>query len=172
MKESYRENLTNRFAYEAYAWSSNVPAIGWESGYTGQPLSSEIRSPVCRPCSFMGKGTSLSPSRQAGDRHGGVLDSHHVSKFQAREPGYSNDIQRGREPTLLRQHSVDRSLNVSGASTGMHGAKKSNGSVVIAKLENKRGPKAPAEWTYERDPVQSNIEQANLYRTQNRNKVK
>jgi hypothetical protein len=57
----------------------------------------------------------------------------------------------------------------------MHGAKKSNGSVVIAKLaklENKRGPKAPAEWTYERDPVQSNIEQANLYRTQNRNKVK
>jgi hypothetical protein len=47
--------------------------------------------------------------------------------------------------------------------------RKSDGSVVPAKSTNKGGPKAPAEWMEERDPVERNTEQADLSRTQRRN---
>ena len=172
MKESYRENLASSSGHEPYAGSSNVPGVAWGSGDAGQPLSSEIKVPVCRPCTDKGKATSSSASRQAEDGHGGVVEPEHVSKFQAREPGDPSNIQRGGGTTPQRQHSVDRPVNVSNGSTGMHVVRKSDGSIVPAKFANKGGPKAPAEWMEERDPVERNIEQANLSRTQNRNKVK
>ena len=80
-----------------------------------------------------------------------------------------NNIQRGGEATLLRQHSVDRPVNVSDGSTGMRVVRKSDGSVGPAKFANKGGPKAPAEWMEEWDPAERNIEQADLSRAQNRN---
>jgi hypothetical protein len=169
MKESYRENLASSSGHEPYAGSSNAPGVAWGSGDAGQPLSSEIKVPVCRPCTDKGKATSPLPPRQGEGGHGGVVDPEHVSKFQAREPGDPNDIQRGGEATLLRQHSVDRPVNVSDGSTGMHVVRKSDGSVVPAKSANKGGSKAPAEWMEERDPAERNIEQADLSRTQHRN---
>jgi hypothetical protein len=78
------------------------------------------------------------------------------------------NIQRGGEATLLRQHSLDRPVNVSDGSTGMHAARKSDGSVVPAKSANKGGPEAPAEWMEERDPAERNTKQADLSRAQNR----
>ena len=83
-----------------------------------------------------------------------------------------NNIQRGGGTTLLGQHSVDRPVNISNGSTGMHVVRKSDGSVGPAKFANKAGPKAPAEWMEERDPIERHIKQANLARTQHRNKVK
>ena len=87
MKESYKENLASSFGHEPYAGSSNAPGVAWGSGDAGQPLSSEIKVPVCRPCTDKGKATSSSAPRQAEGGHGGVVEPEHVSKFQAREPG-------------------------------------------------------------------------------------
>ena len=59
MKESYRENLASRSGHEPYAGSSNAPGVAWGSGDAGQPLSSEIHIPVCRPCTDKGKAISI-----------------------------------------------------------------------------------------------------------------
>ena len=74
MRESYRENLASSSGHEPYAGSSNAPGVAWASGDAGQPLSSEIKVPVCRPCTDKGKATSSSASRQAEDGHGGVVE--------------------------------------------------------------------------------------------------
>jgi hypothetical protein len=168
MKESYRENLASSSGHKPYAGSRNAPGVAWVRGDAGQPLSSEIKNSVCRPCPDKGKATSSSPPRQGEGGHGGVVEPEHVSKFQAREPGDPSSIQRGGGATLLRQHSVDRPVNVSDGSTGMHAARKSDGSVVPAKSANKGGPEAPAEWMEERDPAERNTKQADLSRAQNR----
>jgi hypothetical protein len=168
MKESYRENLASSSGHEPYAGSGDAPGVAWVSGDAGQPLSSEIHIPVCRPCTDKGKATSSSAPRQGEGGHGGVVEPEHASKFQAREPGDPSNIQRGGEATLLRQHSVDRPVYVSDGPTGMNVVRKSDGSVVPAKSANKGGPEAPAEWMEERDPVERNTEQANLSRTQRR----
>ena len=168
MKESYRENLASSSGHEPYAGSSNAPGVAWASGDAGQPLSSEIKVSVCRPCTDKGKATPSAPPRQGEDGHGGVAEPVHVSKFQAREPGDPINIQRGGEATLLRQHSLDRPVNVPDGSTGMHVGRKSDGFVVSAKSANKGGPEAPAEWMEERNPAERNIGQADLFRTQSR----
>ena len=92
MKETYRENLASSSGHEPYAGSSNVPGVAWGSEDAGQPLSSEIKVPVCRPCTDKGKATSSSAPRRAEGGHGGVVEPGHVSKFQAREPGEPNSI--------------------------------------------------------------------------------
>ena len=91
MKESYRENLASSSGHEPYAGISNVPGVAWGSGDAGQPVSSEIKVSVCRPCTDKGKATSSSPPRQGKVGQGGVVEPVHVSKFQAREPGEPND---------------------------------------------------------------------------------
>jgi hypothetical protein len=97
MKESYRENLASSSGHKPYAGSGDAPGVAWVSGDAGQPLSSEIKNPVCRPCTVKGKATSSLPPRQGGGGHGGVGDPVHVSKFQAREPG---------EPEGIRDYKV------------------------------------------------------------------
>ena len=87
MKESYKEQLAIDFGHKPYAGSGDAPGVAWVRGDAGQPLNSEIKIPVCRPCTDRGKATSSSPPRQGEDGHGGVGDPEHVSKFQAREPG-------------------------------------------------------------------------------------
>jgi hypothetical protein len=99
-------------------------------GDAGQPLSSEIKIPVCRPCTDKGKATSSPPPRQGEGGHGGVGDPVHVSKFQAREPGDPIDIQFAEGMSL---HGLDRSENVYDGKSGMHVDRKSDGSVVPAK---------------------------------------
>jgi hypothetical protein len=133
-------------------------------GDAGQPLSSEIKIPVCR--SRACGTTSSPPPRQGEGGHGGGVEPGHVSKFQAREPGDPIDIQFAEGMSL---HGLDRSENVYDGKSGMHVDRKSDGSVVPAKSANKGGPKAPAEWMEERDPVERNTEQADLSRTQRRN---
>ena len=87
MKESYEEQLAIDFGHNPYAGSGDAPGVAWGSGDAGQPLSSEIKVPVCRPCPDKGKATPSSPPRQGEGGHGGVTEPVHVSKFQAREPG-------------------------------------------------------------------------------------
>ena len=166
MKESYKEQPAIDFGHKPYAGSGDAPGVAWVRGDAGQPSSSGINIPVCRPCTDKGKATSPSPPRQGEGGHGGVVEPVHVSKFQAREPGDPINIRRGREATP--QILTGRLVNVSDGNAKMNVDRKSDGSVVPAKSANKGGPKAPAEWMEERDPVERNTEQAGISRTQSR----
>ena len=149
MKESYKENLASSFGHEPYAGSSNAPGVAWGSGDAGQPLSSEIKVPVCRPCTDKGKAASFSPLRQGDDGHGGVVEPEHASKFQAREPGDPNDVCGDKAPR--RGFKTDRWFHVSDAKDRMDVVRKSDGSVVSTKSANNDASEASAEWTEKRD---------------------
>ena len=165
MKVSYEESLASYFGLQRRGGSGDRSVLSVRAkGNAGQPLSSDIKIPVCRPCTDKGKATSSSPPRQGEDGHGGVVEPVHVSKFQAREPGDPVNIRRGREATP--QPLTGRLVNVSGGNAKMNVDRKSDGSVVPAKSANKGGSKAPAEWMEERDPVERNIGQAAISRTQ------
>ena len=81
MKESYREQLAIDFGHKPYAGSGDAPGVAWVRGDAGQPLSSDIKIPVCRPCPDKGKATPPSPPRQGEGGHGGVIEPEHVSKM-------------------------------------------------------------------------------------------
>ena len=56
MKESYEEDLASRFGLQRRAGYGNVSGLSVRAeGSAGQPLSSEIITSVCRPCSDRGK---------------------------------------------------------------------------------------------------------------------
>jgi len=66
MKESYREQLAIDFGHKPYAGFGNEVGVAWVRGDAGQPLSSDIKSPVCRPCPDKGKAISVSPFPSKG----------------------------------------------------------------------------------------------------------
>ena len=167
MKESYEEQLAIDFGHNPYAGSGDAPGVAWGSGDAGQPLSSEIKVPVCRPCPDRGKATSFAPLEQGVDGHGGVTDPVHVSKFQAREPG---------EPVGIREEKLrprsgfktDRWFNVTDGNDQMHASRKSDECVIPAKSANKDAPEASAEWMEERHPAKRNAAQPAPPRTPSR----
>ena len=169
MKESYEEQLAIDFGHNPYAGSGDAPGVAWVRGDAGQPLSSEIKNPVCRPCTDRGKARSSLPPRQGGGGHGGVLDPVHVSKFQAREPGEAEGIRDYKPPP--RGFKTDRWFNVSDGTDQMHATRKSDGSIIPAKSANKGTSEVPAEWMEVRDPAERNAAQPASPRTQSRNQA-
>jgi hypothetical protein len=133
MKESYRENLASDSGHEPYAGSSNVQGVAWASGDAGQPLSSEIKVPVCRPCPDKGKATPASPPRQGEGGHGGVIEPVHVSKFQAREPGSPAGIRDEMLPPRSG-FKTDRWFNVPDGNAVGRGSQKPGGTDAGADL--------------------------------------
>ena len=61
MKESYREELASRSGLDPYAGDGDVAGVASVRGNAGQPLSSDIRTSVCRSCGDREKATSLRP---------------------------------------------------------------------------------------------------------------
>lgn len=169
MKESYRENLASSSGHKPYAGSGDAPGVAWVRGDAGQPLSSEIKVPVGRPCTDKGKATSSSPPRQGEDGHGGVVEPEHVSKFQAREPGDPVGIRDDKLPP--RGFKTDRWFNVSDGNDQTNANRKSDGFVVSAKSANKDAPEASAEWMERRNPAERNVAQPDPPRTQSRNEA-
>jgi len=169
MKESYKEQPAIDFGHKPYAGSGDAPGVAWVRGDAGQPLSSDIKIPVCRPCTDKGKATSSSPPRQGEGGHGGVVEPVHASKFQAREPGDPVGIRD--KPSPRSGFKTDRWFNVSDGNDQTHVSRKSDGSVVPAKSANKGAPEAPAERMEERDPVERNAAQPAPPRTQSRNQA-
>lgn len=167
MKESYRENLASSSGHKPYAGSGDAPGVAWVRGDAGQPSSSEIQIPVCRPCTDKGKATSPSALRQGEGGHGGVAEPGHVSKFQAREPGDPDGI-RDEKPLRRSGFKTDRWFNVSDGNDQTHAVRKSDGWVVPAKSANKGVPEAPAERMEESDPAERNTNQPAMPRTQSR----
>jgi hypothetical protein len=58
MKEPDGKGLANRSNPESCAGGGNIAGEALTGAHAGQPSSSEIISPVCRPCSDRGKATS------------------------------------------------------------------------------------------------------------------
>jgi hypothetical protein len=58
MKEPHRKGVANRSNPESCAGGGNIAGEALTGAHAGQPLSSEISSPACRPCCDMGKATS------------------------------------------------------------------------------------------------------------------
>ena len=123
MKESHRENPASSSGLGPYAGDGDIAGVASARGNAGQPLSSEINSSVCRSRSGKEKATPSAPTWQDVDGHGGVADTEHVSKFQAREPGDPNNTP---EEEIFLQ---GRPVNVYDGNAGMHVVGKSDGSV-------------------------------------------
>ena len=58
MKEPHRKGVANRSSPESCAGGGNIAGEALTGAHTGQPLSSEINGPACRPCPDRGKATS------------------------------------------------------------------------------------------------------------------
>ncbi len=58
MKEPHGKEVANRYNPESCAGDGNIAGEALTGAHAGQPLSSEIKSSVCRPCSDVGKATS------------------------------------------------------------------------------------------------------------------
>jgi len=58
MKEPHRKGVANRSNPESCAGGGNTAGEALTGAHAGQPLSSEIKSSVCRPCPDRGKATS------------------------------------------------------------------------------------------------------------------
>ena len=58
MKEPYGKGLATRPGPESCAGHGNMTGEALTMAHAGQPLSSEIIFPACRPCSDKGKATS------------------------------------------------------------------------------------------------------------------
>ncbi len=56
-----REELASRSGLEPYAGDGDVAGVASARGNAGQPLSSDIRTSVCRSCPDMEKATSSRP---------------------------------------------------------------------------------------------------------------
>ena len=61
MKESYREDIASHSGLEPYAGGGDLAGVASARGSTGQPLSSDITSSVCRSCPVREKATPLLP---------------------------------------------------------------------------------------------------------------
>ena len=61
MKESYREGLASRSGLEPYADEGDLVGVASVRGNAGQPLSSEIKTSVCRSCPDKEKATLSRP---------------------------------------------------------------------------------------------------------------
>ena len=140
MKKSYEEQLAIDFGHKPYAGSGDAPGVAWVRGDAGQPLSSDIKIPVCRPCPDKGKATSSSPPRQGDGGHGGVIEPVHASKFQAREPG--DPVGFRWELAAACRRPAERSENVTDGTADMNAKRKSDGPIVPAKRTNKTGTPA------------------------------
>ena len=72
MKEPYEEELAIRLGPESYAGDGDIAGVARTGVHAGQPLSSEIITATCRPCSDMGKAKCSRAFWQALLRRGGV----------------------------------------------------------------------------------------------------
>ena len=88
MKESYKEDLANRFGPDPYAVDGNIGGVASARGSVGQLLSSEITILACRSCPDLEKATSSPPllARWRTDA-AESLEPVHAGTFQTREPG-------------------------------------------------------------------------------------
>ena len=164
MKESHREDPASSSGLEPYAGDGDIAGVASVRGDAGQPSSSEISNPVCRSCSGTEKATPCAPTWQGAGGHGGVADTGHVSKFQAREPG---DPAGSRLQGEHAPRATGRPENASGGTAGMNAHRKSDGPILPAKRANKAGTPV-AEFVEERGSPKGNAASIGPHRTQSR----
>ena len=105
--------------------------------HAGQPWSSEINLPVCRPSPVQGKATRGATLARAATRHRGVVEPVHACTLPVREPGDPrNSLAHPGGGRLEKAESRTSSMYVPGESDDL---------IVPTTRANKVGPKATTE---------------------------
>ena len=152
MKESYRENPASCSGLGPYAGDGDIAGVASARGDAGQPLSSEIKVPCVDPVQAGRRQHRVRRQRRGAPGHGGVADPVHVSKFQAREPGYPAGLRRTDRNSVGK---AERSENVTDGTADMDASRKSDGLIVPARWTNKAGTPV-AESAEERGSLKGN----------------
>ena len=147
MKESYGQGLATRPGPESCAGHGNRTGEALTGVHAGQPLSSEIISPACRPCSVRGKATLL----------GDVNRKSLINAAESKTLSMCGNSLRGNRETLEAPASQDagRSEKAYGRTAGMHVSRESDGPIVPQKRANKDGSSS-AEPVEGRGPPKGN----------------
>jgi len=163
MKESYEEDGAHHFGLQRRGDCGNKVVLSVRGeGVAGQPLSSEISSSACRPCSDKGEGhiAGVATAKTPAD----AAESENLSM-----PQHSNRENRDLPSVSQLTFDWERSANVSDGKADMHADGTSHGSIVPATTANKGAAEAPAESDEGRDPAKRNAEPTALSRTPGRN---
>jgi hypothetical protein len=137
MNQPHKKGLANHLGPESCASDRKAAGEALTGGHVGQPLSSEITTPACRPCADRGKatpGTALrEPSPDAAESK--TLSMRGSSMRENRETPETSSPVGGEE----------RPEKAASPTSGMHVSGESDDSVVPAKRANNASPPAAAE---------------------------
>jgi len=153
MKESYGKGLATRLGPESCAGHGNMAGEALTGVHAGQPLSSEIISPACRPCSVRGKATLL----------GNVARKSLINAAESKTLSMCGNSLHGNRETLETPVSQDagRSDKAYGRTSDMHVFRESDGPIVPQKRANKDGSSS-AESVEGRGPTKGNAQRTLL----------
>ncbi len=138
MQEPYEEGPANRLGLGSDAGDGNIAGVARTEAHAGQPLSSEIIHPACRPCNVMGKATHSTtihgePANDAAESQ--TLRMHENSSRGNRESPSVSWADGGQ----------DRSEKAQCRTADMHAPGQSDGLVVPEKRANNIGVPPVAE---------------------------
>jgi hypothetical protein len=149
MKHPYKKGLANHLGPESCADGREAVGEALTGGHAGQPSSSEITTPACRPCPDRGKatlGTALSePSPDAAESE--TLSMRGSSMRENREAPATSSPDGGEE----------RPEKAASPTSGMHVAGESDDPVVPTKRANNAGQRAAAESVEGRGSTEGNV---------------
>ena len=147
MKESYREYPASSSGLGPYAGDGDIPGVASARGDAGQPLSSEIKVPVCRPCTDKGKAESAAPLY--GEVQADTAESKNLSMCRDSKRENREILLASIKRTGNACQKTERSENVSDGTADMNAKRESDGPIVPAKRANKAGTPV-AEFVEER----------------------
>jgi len=153
MQEPRDKGIANHIDPQSCAGHGNMAGEALARAHTGQPLSSEIILPACRPCDGIGEGHIMS-------------DVHRKSFIDAAESktlSMCGNSMHGNRETLESPTSqgVGRSEKAYGRTSDAHVSRESDGLIVPKKRTNKDGPSS-AESVEGRGSTKGNVQQTLL----------
>ena len=153
MKEPHDKGVANHINPESCAGHGNMAGEALTRAHAGQPLSSEIISPACRPCPVKGKATLASDGKRKP-----LVDAAESETLSMR----GNSMHGNRE-TLEIPASQDagRSEKANGRTSDMHVSRESDGPIVPQKWANNDGSSS-AESVEGRGSTKGNAERTLL----------
>ncbi len=155
MKEPHGKGIANHSNPESCAGGGTAAGEALTRAHAGQPLSSEIILPACRPCAVNGEGHTL-------------RDDHRKSRRDAAESKNlsmrGNSLHGNRETleTPPPDSGEGRSAKAYSRTADTHVSGESDGPIVPKKRANNAGLKAVAESVEGRGPTKRNAERTLL----------
>jgi RNA-directed DNA polymerase len=149
MQEPYKKGLANHLGPESCAAGREAGGEALTGEHAGQPWSSEITTPACRPCPDRGKATpGAAPREPLPD----AAESETLS-MRGRPVRENRETPEASSP----DGGGERSEKAASPTSGMHASGESDGPVVPTKRANKAGQPAAAEPAEGRGSTKGNV---------------